>query len=118
MKSISKLFFIILSSTFILFSACTKTINNEEEEIRAYQWFSNDEDICANLTFNDENAVLTINSYDENCIIKGLCVFSDNNIIIIDNNLESEFVFPYILSGTSLTLEKYGEKIVFYKYTD
>ena len=109
---------ILVSSTIVFLGACTEKMNSEQDEIRAYEWVTKGEDTYAKLIFNGENAVLTINSYDENCIIEGLCIFSDNNILIIDNNLETEFVFPYDLTGTSLTLDRYGEKTVFYKSTN
>ncbi len=115
MKKIKNITILIMMSVVLMCSSCTEIINTEADEIRSFEWQIRNDDISAALSFENDNAALAISSYGESCIIKGLCIISENTIVIIDNSLKNEYVFNYSLSGQSLILERNGETAAFYK---
>lgn len=115
-----KIKFLILSFCLLIpltLGGCGKAvINSEADEIKLYSWeYSGEQGLFSSLCFDEDNAILTIKNGSEHCEINGLCVFEENNFVIIDNNLKKEFLFNYTLSGKELTLEYNGDVISFLK---
>ena len=115
MKKIKKSLIVTVLFFLLVCGGCKEKIGNKSDEIRSYNWRTTNNDIYASLDFQDESAALVINSGGESCTICGLCIISDNTVVILDNSLKNEYRFGYTLSGEALTLEFGGEAAVFYK---
>ena len=114
MKENKSSLLLILTITLLLtLQGCGKTaINNEADEIKLYSWvYSGEQGISSTLEFHDDEASLNIVNDSEKCLIKGLCVFSENKLVIIDTKLQKEFAFEFELYGREIIL-KYGDKTI------
>ena len=110
---------LIILMCFFCFSACKEKINSASDEMRMHGWrLTGEYGLEAEIRFYDENAALTVTNHDESCVIDGLCIITDDALVIIDNELHKEYSFEYTLSGTSLTLITDGETAVFEKVSD
>ncbi|MBQ3969131.1 MAG: hypothetical protein II685_01450 [Clostridia bacterium] len=121
MKKFNDRSIIVFAVIFICMVLCScgqAVINSESDEIRLYSWeYAGDYGIKANLSFENDNAVLTVRSKDEYCEISGLCVFGEDSFVIIDNSLKKEYFFGYTLSGLGLELT-YNENRIKFKKTE
>lgn len=113
-KSIIALTFILIA---VFMCGCTTTvINNESDEIKLYSWkYIGEQGLVANLSFENDNAALTVESSGEHCKIEGLCVFGEQSFVIVDNTLKKKFIFNYTLSGKNLELQYNDSLITFDK---
>ncbi len=113
----ASIFFLTLLIISAFLCGCGSTvINNEADEIKLYSWeYTGEQGIFSELSFENDNAVLTIDRDGEHCEINGLCVFGEQSFVIIDNTLKNKFVFIYTLSGKYLRLEYNGSSIEFEK---
>ena len=113
-KKIKKLL-LIFSIVLTLTSCGKQVINCNADEIKLFSWsFNGEQGLSANLEFENDNAVLTIDNNDKHCTIGGLCIIGENSLLIADNSLQKDFLFDYKLSGTELTLF-YDEKEINFK---
>ena len=94
----------------VLFSGCTDVIASDADEIKSRRWeYSDGVSISSTLTFKGDEAFLTVRSGGEEVTISGLCVFGDEDLVILD--ALDEFVFGYRLDGKTLTLTYEGRSI-------
>lgn len=107
------LLFIIVTTLCTVMCSCGQPIiNTPQDEVKLYSWlYEGEYGITSTITFENDSAALKINRDDESCIISGLCIFNDNNFIIIDESLKKTFAFEYTLYGDKITV-KYGESSV------
>ena len=96
----------IITGTF--FSGCGRAVINEpSDEIKLYTWeYTGSEGIKSTIRFDGDEAILRITSFDDSCVIRGLCVFSDDTMEIITDMPKGELKFKYELTGKSLTLQR------------
>lgn len=112
------LIFMLLSLIFLT-SCGKKIIVDTPDEIVTNSWeYYGEYGLTADLSFNENMAMLTIDNEGEHCQINGLCIIDEKTLIIIDNKFKKEFLFNYELTGTSLKLDYEGESIEFSKSTD
>lgn len=109
--------FIFLLLTLILLSGCGKRIiDDTADEVVTNSWkYNGDYGLNAELSFDENLAMLTIENEKEHCQINGLSIIDEKNLIIIDNKLKKEFLFNYELTGISLKLYYNGDCIEFSK---
>lgn len=121
MKSSAKINKIkLIALTIIIlftFTSCgEKIVRNESDEVQHYTWkYACSESINSYLTFDNNTASLTIESFGEECIIKGMCAFSDNRFIIVDEATKKPYFFSFRLTGDKLILAYDGDEIEFDK---
>lgn len=114
-----KFFLVILTliTSLILCSCGKKVINSVSDELRNSTWTyeSNKSEFYASLSFEDENAAFTIDNGNESCTVSGLCVTNDDSIIIIDDEVNKEYLFNYNLIGNSVEIKYKDYNLTFEK---
>lgn len=99
-----------LLTALILCSCGKKVINSVSDELRTNTWsYTSDESgMSASISFENENAAFKIDNGNESCTISGLCITTDNSIIIVDNEVKKEYLFNYDLIGNFVII-KYND---------
>lgn len=104
-------FFILMSLTLavLLLTSCTQVISSPSDEIRMFRWHGEYENgNAADLSFSDNDAVLSLTLSDHTTEFSGLCVTTDDRLIICDKTDGSNYAFGYRLFGDRVELSYNG----------
>ncbi len=87
-------------------------INCNADEIKASSWdYTAENGMYAQLDFDEDRAIFTINNEDQSAIIDGLCVIDEKTLIILGT--DDKYCFDYKLSGSTMTLSYEGKSVEF-----
>ncbi|MBQ1388722.1 MAG: hypothetical protein IIY78_03755 [Clostridia bacterium] len=90
-----------------------RLILSDQDEIYMSSWKSDDGCVFAELKFDGDTANLTLTSKDISDVISGLAIVENGQFMIFDDS--SKYQFDYKLTGSTLTLEAYNNKITFHR---
>lgn len=100
---------VILLVAVLSLTSCVKSIQCPSDELKLYTWsgsFDNDADVI--LSFTQSNGYLDIESGDESLHIGGLCMLTDDSILIFDDDSGMNYSFGYRLYGDRVELNRDG----------
>lgn len=96
----------------VLLSSCVPAAETPADELRQFSWSVEAEDgKTASLRFEDTTATLTVESADLKLKISGLCVLTDERMMICDRATSVNYTFAYVLHGDSVELSYNGGTI-------
>ena len=102
----------------VLLSGCTRVINSPSDELKTYSWSGEWENgNTAELSFDDDNARLVVHNEAFDLMIKGLCIVTDDSLVICDEESGRNAVFSFILHGDRVELSYNGGKVSLDKIT-
>ena len=85
--------------------ACRADFSSPADEIRLFSWRGETENgNTAELSFVDDEAVLTAHSDKWDVQISGLCALTDHTLVICDTNSEMNYTFRYQIHGDRIEL--------------
>ena len=101
----------------IMLASCIKTINSPADELQMYSWSGESENgTVVSLTFDGSNGDLNIEYYgDSDLKISGLCIVSDDSLIICDEVSGANYTFNYTLHGDRVELSYNGSTLTLLK---
>lgn len=105
MKKICVLFFIIIIP--VIFCGCSRVVTCKADELVMNTWhFENENNVSAELSFENNTAKLQICSDEEiNTVISGQVLVSNNEIVITDTETKQNFIMTYELYGDKIILK-------------
>lgn len=106
---------VILLAAVLSLSGCVKSIERPSDELRMYTWsgsFDNGADVT--LSFSQTDGYLAIEG-DEPLHISGLCMLTDDVMLIFDDNSGMNYSFGYHLYGDRVELSRDGSVLTLKK---
>ncbi len=100
---------VILLVAVLSLTSCVKSIQCPSDELKMYTWigsFDNAADVT--LSFDQTDGYLDIESGDESLHIGGLCMLTDDSILIFDDDSGMNYSFGYRLYGDRVELNRDG----------
>lgn len=115
-----KLFILgVISACVICLCGCTGVINSSADEIKQYRWqVYLDNGNTVSLSFDDGKADFCAVTDDYSLELNGLCILTDNTIIICDEDSGTHYSFVYTLFGDRVELNFNGSVISLKKADD
>lgn len=104
-----KFFYIsILMICVIFLASCTRVINCPADELRTHAWRTeSDNGNTADLSFEGSNGTLSIHTDDAALDLCGLCVMTDDRMILCDAATGVHYTFGYTVYGDRVELSCY-----------
>lgn len=97
----------------LLMYGCTRVIRDASDELVMYSWSTVLEGGAeVSLTFEDEDAAFSVKNGENSSTVKGYCVLSSDQFVIIDEKTEESYTFDYILRGDSVELSYQNSLII------
>ena len=109
------LIFLLLTAVLSL-SSCVKSIQSPSDELKMYTWsgsFDNGADVT--LSFSENNGTLDIEGDNELLYISGLCMLTDDDLLIFDEESGMNYSFGYKLYGDRVELNRDGSVLTLQK---
>ena len=107
---------IIFVFFFVLLCGCTKSSSGSIDELCDYSWSKTlDGGAKIRLSFEGDDACLTVDSAGESIEIAGRCVVDESNIVIFVPSLSLNYGFEYLPLGDELELSYEGDTITLEK---
>ena len=108
-----KFFYVpILILCVICLSSCTRIVNCPADELRMYAWSAKvDNGDSAELSFDGSNGLLSVHTGVSDLVLSGLCVMTDDRLIICDEKTDVNYTFGYVLYGDRVELTYYDGTI-------
>lgn len=106
---------VILLAAVLSLSGCVKSIQRPSDELKMYTWsgeFDNGADVT--LSFSQTSGYLDIES-ESPLHIGGLCMLTDDNLLIFDDNSGMNYSFGYHLYGDRVELSRDGSVLTLKK---
>ena len=107
---------VILLVAVLSLTSCVKSIQCPSDELKMYTWsgtFDNAADVT--LSFDQTDGYLDIESGDESLHIGGLCMLTDDELLIFDENSGMNYSFGYRLYGDRVELKRDGSVLTLKK---
>ena len=105
---------IIIFSLFLY--GCARVIRDASDELVMYSWSATlDGGAEVRLSFDSDNAALSVTSGDTSSVISGYCVLSADRFMILDDETGERFLFDYILHGDRIELSHNNSLIILEK---
>ena len=104
-----KFFYIsILMICVISLASCTRVINCPADELRMHAWrATSDNGNTADLRFEGSKGILSIHTGDSALDLSGLCVMTDDRMILCDAATGMHYTFGYTVYGDRVELSCY-----------
>ena len=115
-----KLFFVLLMIVLcaLISTACVRTINTPVDELRMYSWRGEYENgNSAELSFNGSNGTFRVTNRDFSFELSGLCVMTDDRMILCDDASTVNYSFGYRVHGDRVELTYNGSTLSLDKIT-
>ena len=106
---------ILLMVIALSLTSCVKRIECPADELRMYAWsntFDNGDEVA--LTFTQTNGYLDIDG-DDPLHIGGLCMLTDDSLLIFDEQSGMNYSFRYRLYGDRVELSRDGSMMILEK---
>ena len=94
----------IIVFTMFLYG-CARVIRDASDELVMYSWSADlDGGAEVSLSFDGDNAELSVTGCDTSSVIEGYCILSPERFMILDDETGERFVFDYVLHGDRIEL--------------
>ena len=103
---------LLFISVLNLSGCCKRQIMTKADELMSASWSAQDNyGKKITLSFNQNKALIKLETKDFTGKIYGMVTLSDDTLEIADKALNENYVFKYVLFGNKIDL-KYGEKTI------
>lgn len=103
------LFVIMLLAAVFCLTSCVKSVECPADELRMYSWSGIfDNESSASLNFWESYGYLDFENEDESLHIGGLCMTTDDCLLILDEQSGMNYSFGYRLYGDRVELHHNG----------
>ena len=106
----------ILLAAVLSLSSCVKSIQQPADELKMYTWsgsFEHGSDVT--LSFTQTEGYLEIENDDSSLSVGGLCMLTDDELLIFDENSGMNYSFGYRLYGDRVELNRDGSVLTLKK---
>lgn len=110
------LYVVLLLMVVLSLSSCVKSIQRPADELKMYTWSSDfDNGVDVTLYFTQTDGYLDIEGDDEPLHIGGLCMLTDDDLLIFDDDSGMNYSFGYRLYGDRVELSRDGSVLTLKK---
>ena len=107
---------LLLLIVVLSFSSCVKSIQRPADELKMYTWSGSFEHGAeVTLSFTQTEGYLEIENDDSSLSIGGLCMLTDDELLIFDENSGMNYSFGYRLYGDRVELNRDGNVLTLKK---
>ena len=107
---------LLLLIAVLSLSSCVKSIQRPADELKLYTWsgsFEQGADVT--LSFTQTEGYLEIENDDSSLSVGGLCMLTDDELLIFDENSGMNYSFGYRLYGDRVELNRDGSVLTLKK---
>lgn len=106
----------ILLTAVLSLSSCVKSIQQPADELKLYTWSGSFEQGAeVTLSFTQTEGYLEIENDDSSLSVGGLCMLTDDELLIFDENSGMNYTFGYRLYGDRVELNRDGSVLTLKK---